>query len=855
MRSTPDDPQDLQRYRNSLRGLARALLADESRADDVVQDAYVAALERDAGFLSFPRAWLSRVVRNRSVKVLRSESNARSRERLVSEPALAPSSDEVLERIELHETVLDAVRRLREPYRCCIWMRFFEELAPTEIARQLGVPVKTVKSRLERGRAELRVALEQRLGSGGRDWRAALIAWSTPGASRPFGAWRASVGSTVGWQAAAVVAAIAVGGVAVSGVAGGALEPAATRCLPSHLPAGAAAAPARSAPTHAAAPAGVALAQPASQGRTSATVALDQEAPSRPADVREAPSEELIPAGTINAALSGSDFTLIIEDHPVARAHADAVVAAFFEGAEVLTGAQALEADLSGRDLVVYATPNDPWLARHASRLPFRYGEGSVTASKTYTGDRLRFLCAVRSPVDREQRAVLYTAAQPEDLAEINSIFHGPTEWLVANGSETLDAGGWHVTGALSPHQAQRDLDSLTEQILAVHPATHAGAPAELTRALEEARDQLGRAIPRDEFWLLLNNVLVSLGDAHSSLTAAAPGRALDLPLRWLADGLYIDADTDLLRRGDRVVTLGGLPEAELLAKLRRVIPAESDSWRRVTAPKYLRDTSILRQLDIADAPPLELVVERDGEPHAVSVALGETPSPPLVCRPWVDWSIDRDNGLALFSLDQCRPDKHYRDSLAAFFAAVAESGVSRVAIDLRANSGGNSQVVNEFMRYIDVPDFKDYSAEIRVSAASTAQRGDYGMGPGFHSHPPQVSVNERHTTPPPFAGELFVLTSAQTLSSGSWFAVVLADNDLATVVGEPTGSAPSAFGDILTFTLPESGLSFTLSHKRFLRPNAAADPATQLEPDVRIPVLGRHLVDGSDPVLEYLRE
>ena len=76
-----------------------------------------------------------------------------------------------------------------------------------------------------------------------------------------------------------------------------------------------------------------------------------------------------------------------------------------------------------------------------------------------------------------------------------------------------------------------------------------------------------------------------------------------------------------------------------------------------------------------------------------------------------------------------------------------------------------------------------------------------------------------------PFRGQLFVLTSKATFSSGNWFGVIVRDNQLGKIVGEPTGNAPSSFGDVLSFTLPRSGLGFTLSYKQWIRPDPSRDP------------------------------
>lgn len=104
------------------------------------------------------------------------------------------------------------------------------------------------------------------------------------------------------------------------------------------------------------------------------------------------------------------------------------------------------------------------------------------------------------------------------------------------------------------------------------------------------------------------------------------------------------------------------------------------------------------------------------------------------------------------------------------------------------------------------------------------------------------------------FTGDLYILTSSQTFSSSAWLAVVMSDNDLATIIGEPTGSAPSGYGDILFFDLPETGLTYVVSHKYWIRPDPTRAPSDTLLPDVLIPTTIDDIRTYRDPQLEWVR-
>lgn len=110
------------------RALARSLVRDPNAADDLVQRAWLAALEeRPASGLPL-RAWLAGVLRN-LVRVDR-----RAHARRVAREALAARPEGVQHAFDdefaLQRRLADAVRALDEPQRSTVWARYYEGLPP-----------------------------------------------------------------------------------------------------------------------------------------------------------------------------------------------------------------------------------------------------------------------------------------------------------------------------------------------------------------------------------------------------------------------------------------------------------------------------------------------------------------------------------------------------------------------------------------------------------------------------------------------------------------------------------------------------------------------------------------------------
>jgi RNA polymerase sigma-70 factor (ECF subfamily) len=144
-----------------VRRLARALVHDDDEAEDVVQETRLASWRQPPRDPGRARSWLGTVVRN----VVRNRRRAqRSRDRWQGElPAgtdVAPSSEELVARLQSHRALAEAVSRLPDPFREVVLLRYYENLDSAEIARRLNAPAGTIRWRLKTGLERLRATLD-----------------------------------------------------------------------------------------------------------------------------------------------------------------------------------------------------------------------------------------------------------------------------------------------------------------------------------------------------------------------------------------------------------------------------------------------------------------------------------------------------------------------------------------------------------------------------------------------------------------------------------------------------------------------------------------------------------------------
>ncbi len=147
----------VRRHERAVRAVAWSVLGDHHAAEDVAQEAFLAAYEKLRGLRGREAffAWVCRIARREAVRASR-----RRRKRpasLPDQPLAAAEKDPPDERHDLMRAILSMPERLR----MLVLMTYFEQRTAAEIARIQGCPVGTVTKLLSRARGRLRKHLEE----------------------------------------------------------------------------------------------------------------------------------------------------------------------------------------------------------------------------------------------------------------------------------------------------------------------------------------------------------------------------------------------------------------------------------------------------------------------------------------------------------------------------------------------------------------------------------------------------------------------------------------------------------------------------------------------------------------------
>lgn len=366
------------------------------------------------------------------------------------------------------------------------------------------------------------------------------------------------------------------------------------------------------------------------------------------------------------------------------------------------------------------------------------------------------------------------------------------------------------------------DIALLEERLLDLHPN-----PFWRTDAGEFAADlhELSDAVPEmtDEDIALELIRLMARIDGHTAVFTDQP--ALEYQLAQIAlyefeDGVFVVGSADPSLVGGRLISVNGTPPTDALAAVSAFVSYDNEQTIRKLAPSYLSMPEILvgaGLIERGDQVEYEIETPHEGVVVATPELIdperwqesGGFPLPPrlgLAREQHADetiwWERVEESDALYIQYNFVAPLGDVVDELRA---AVAQSPVGKIIVDLRRNPGGNNTTFGDLLEFLTEQD----------RAGTT----------------------------------LVVITGRHTFSAAANFATFL-DVDTDTVfVGEGMGGSPNLYGDTRPLTLPFSGIEARISG-RYWEIGGPGDTRETIPPDIEVEMSSAQYFEGDDPVL-----
>lgn len=388
----------------------------------------------------------------------------------------------------------------------------------------------------------------------------------------------------------------------------------------------------------------------------------------------------------------------------------------------------------------------------------------------------------------------------------------------------------------ITSENMMKDLKRLYRNVCIVHPLLKDKEFKEKYDDLyEKLYERISEPMTVEEFYFVVVEALMPFNDAHTNARYSGHTDFIPLSLLWTDEGMIINKDSKKLRKGDKILKIGSKAPDEIISEIKEVVPSENDYWLKFIASHILPQKLYLWKFGVVNKDKVNIKVEHfDGDVEEIELAfesyLPHNSQETSKVKPY-KYKIMKDKNLGVFQLDQCIYTNEYISLMNEFFKEVRENNITKVAVDLRRNTGGDLTVLNEFLSYVDVNEYEFFRDSLEeYNLVSKAYHRDDKL----------------------YKDKIYILTSNAVMSAANTFASVIKYNNIGKIVGQCTGNSPSHYGHIIHFDLLNSKIKISVSQTHWIW-QGDKNSSNTLEPDVYVPVTRKDIVEDNDAVMEWV--
>lgn len=447
----------------------------------------------------------------------------------------------------------------------------------------------------------------------------------------------------------------------------------------------------------------------------------------------------------------------------------------------------------------------------------------------------------------------------------------------------------------LSPEELKADFDFILKTLEETHPNLYAYvSKEEFVEKTEIFRESIDKPISLAEFYKILYKTIALIKQGHTMVFGDAGfgkfkdegGSSFPFKILYFSDHLYIDqnfSSNKELMKGTELIAINRIPVSRIIEDFKPYLVVRPNGYIAKTLSYHWSKLLWLEygfgeQFTISYILPNEDNI-RTATLKGVNKEFITKNHTPRYTKDF-EYHIEKDRSLAVISLNTFEFQfERYDSLLKSSFKDIKQNGVKNLIIDVRANHGGNANLIGTLVDYL--------TSEPYVTCAKSEVKTSEATKKCYTTHPVFVNAIEQArkaednssdfielvncflekpagtiTTFPEevtipkeneyrFNGKLYVLTSKETFSGGTGFAVIVKDNNIGYIVGNETSDNPTDYGCIMLFELPNTRINIQNSTEFTVRP-AGYDDQRGVIPDFSVESTYWDYINGYDKVMNY---
>jgi C-terminal processing protease CtpA/Prc len=418
------------------------------------------------------------------------------------------------------------------------------------------------------------------------------------------------------------------------------------------------------------------------------------------------------------------------------------------------------------------------------------------------------------------------------------------------------------------------DIDFLINKYEKIHPNLYAYQSENVFKnEIQKLKKELNDSLTSFDLWLKLSPIINSLKHGHTDVGVNQEdaqivfGDFLNKGFKFLPFSVYlidgnvyvreVYTDSSDLKPGDKILSINSEKIETIIKKIMGYQSGELLQYRLSNVERtFIWDYSLYNPSTIFEVTYQSKNKSKSTKLNGIPYEDTEKYNAEVFKElPKYSFEVIKDS-IGLISYNSCEGiDKNvFINFLDSTFSVLKQKEIQNLIIDLRQNGGGNSDLNSILLQYVYDKPFSSYkSIDVKITEDIRKLHEFYAK----YKNDTIIQLDvERNNSDKInkyfFSGNVFILTSIHTFSSGADCAMLFKDYRIGTIIGQETGGLPSSYGDSYYFKLPNSGLEARVSFKTFIRPSGINDGKGVL-PDVPINYTIDDLLDKKDLEMEYV--
>ena len=413
---------------------------------------------------------------------------------------------------------------------------------------------------------------------------------------------------------------------------------------------------------------------------------------------------------------------------------------------------------------------------------------------------------------------------------------------------------------SISKEKMIQDIDILFSAIEKVHVNMHTVYPKhKLEKDIEKIKAELTPDADIFYFYKKINPLVVRLGDGHTSVYFPNEHLGKDpnivlfpFPVKVTYPDKEIFVQNDFTQTqnaipiGGQITKINKRPSKDIVHEMMNYVSGEKDFFK--TERLEFLFTPLIYALYRDSVFDIEYEFEQKrhsvhvkGIPHKERY---KRRSQQNDAEPYLSYSLRilPEKNIGIIDFKRFQGLEEFKLFLDSAFQVLQQENIGNLIIDIRENGGGDSKLGDELFQYISPVPFAQFGKTIVNFSDIQKQyyKDNYNRevtNPNgieiLNENPELIELRENKLR---YNGDIYLLISHYTFSSAASFSWAFKYFNMGTVIGQESGGLAVCFGDIITQKLPNTGLYYGASHKKFYQYGATEENDHGTLPDYTVP-------------------